>query len=111
MGRMLIEAVHHADDCTLSGALDIAASPGIGLDASGFLGVASGVTITSDIRHALKGSHVLIDFTRPEGTMAHLALCREMGVKMVIGTTGFSDEQKPISSLPAKTLPSCGPPT
>lgn len=94
MGRMLIEAVHHADDCTLAGALDIAASPGIGLDASGFLGVASGVTITSDIRHALKGSHVLIDFTRPEGTMAHLALCREMGVKMVIGTTGFSDVQK-----------------
>jgi 4-hydroxy-tetrahydrodipicolinate reductase len=94
MGRMLIEAVHHADDCTLSGALDVAASPGIGLDASGFLGVASGVTITSDIRQALKGSHVLIDFTRPEGTMAHLALCREMGVKMVIGTTGFSDVQK-----------------
>jgi 4-hydroxy-tetrahydrodipicolinate reductase len=94
MGRMLIEAVHHADDCTLSGALDVATSPGIGLDASGFLGVASGVTITSDIRHALKGSNVLIDFTRPEGTMAHLALCREMGVKMVIGTTGFSDVQK-----------------
>ncbi len=94
MGRMLIEAVHHADDSTLSGALDIPASPGIGLDASGFLGFASGVTITSDIRHALKGSHVLIDFTRPEGTMAHMALCREMGVKMVIGTTGFSDVQK-----------------
>lgn len=94
MGRMLIEAVHHADDCILSGALDVPASPGIGLDASGFLGVASGVTITSDIRHALKGSHVLIDFTRPEGTMAHMALCREMGVKMVIGTTGFSDAQK-----------------
>jgi 4-hydroxy-tetrahydrodipicolinate reductase len=94
MGRMLIEAVHQADDCTLAGALDVPASTGIGLDASGFLGVASGVTITSDIRHALKGSHMLIDFTRPEGTMAHLALCREMGVKMVIGTTGFSDAQK-----------------
>ena len=94
MGRMLIEAIHTADDCRLAGALDVPDSPGIGLDASGFLGHASGVTITSDIRHALKGCDVLIDFTRPEGTMAHVALCREMGVKMVIGTTGFSDAQK-----------------
>src|SRR6185369_11832799 len=36
----------------------------------------------------------LIDFTRPEGTLAHLAACRKLGVKMVIGTTGFDDEQK-----------------
>ncbi len=94
MGRMLIEAVHHADDCVLGGALDVPDSPGIGLDASGFLGHASGVTITSDVRFALQKTDVLIDFTRPEGTMAHLALCRELGVKMVIGTTGFSDAQK-----------------
>lgn len=78
----------------VGGALDVPDSPGIGLDASGFLGHASGVTITSDVRHGLKKTDVLIDFTRPEGTMAHLALCREMGVKMVIGTTGFSDAQK-----------------
>jgi 4-hydroxy-tetrahydrodipicolinate reductase len=94
MGRMLIEAVHRADDCVLGGALDVPDSPGIGLDASGFLGYASGVTITSDVRFALQKTDVLIDFTRPEGTMAHLALCRELGVKMVIGTTGFSDAQK-----------------
>ena len=37
---------------------------------------------------------MLIDFTRPEGTLAHLAVCRELGVKAVIGTTGFSDAQK-----------------
>jgi len=36
---------------------------------------------------------VLIDFTRPEGTLAHLAVCREFGVKAVIGTTGFSDAE------------------
>jgi 4-hydroxy-tetrahydrodipicolinate reductase len=94
MGRMLIEAVTHADDCVLGGALDMPGSLGIGLDASGFLGTASGVTITSDVAHALKGCHALIDFTRPEGTMAHLAQCRKLGVSMVIGTTGFSDAQK-----------------
>ena len=37
---------------------------------------------------------MLIDFTRPAGTMAHLEACRALGVKMVIGTTGFTDQQK-----------------
>jgi 4-hydroxy-tetrahydrodipicolinate reductase len=94
MGRMLIEAVHEADDCALAGALDLPHSAGIGLDASGFLGHASGVNISADLRQGLQGCQVLIDFTRPEGTMAHLAVCRELGVKMVIGTTGFSEAQK-----------------
>jgi 4-hydroxy-tetrahydrodipicolinate reductase len=94
MGRMLIEAVTHAEDCQLGGAVDVASSSGLGLDASGFLGTASGITITSDVAHALKGCHALIDFTRPEGTMAHVAQCRAQGVNMVIGTTGFSEAQK-----------------
>jgi 4-hydroxy-tetrahydrodipicolinate reductase len=94
MGRMLIEAVAAADDCVLSGALDVPASPALGQDASGFLGHASGVPITADLRTGLAGAHVLIDFTRPEGTLAHLAVCRELGVAAVIGTTGFTDAQK-----------------
>ena len=94
MGQMLIEAISAADDCVLAGALDVAASPGIGQDASAFLGRQSGVAITADLRTGLANAQVLIDFTRPEGTLAHLAVCRELGVKAVIGTTGFSDEQK-----------------
>ena len=94
MGQMLIEAIRQSGDCTLSGALDVATSPAIGLDAAAFSGHASGVLIHSDIRKGLQNAGVLIDFTRPEGTLAHLAVCRELGVKMVIGTTGFSDAQK-----------------
>lgn len=94
MGRMLIEAIVNAPDCQLSGALDRADSPALGQDASAWLGQASGTLITADLRQGLAGADVLIDFTRPEGTMAHLALCRELGVKAVIGTTGFSPEQK-----------------
>jgi 4-hydroxy-tetrahydrodipicolinate reductase len=94
MGRMLIEAVMAADDCQLAGALDLAASPALGQDAAGFLGRTSGVHITADLKSGLANAEVLIDFTRPEGTMAHLAACRELGVKMVIGTTGFSEAQK-----------------
>jgi 4-hydroxy-tetrahydrodipicolinate reductase len=94
MGHMLIEAVQAAEDCVLAGALDRAASPGLGQDAAAFLGLSSGVAVTDDLRAGLQGAQVLIDFTRPEGTLAHLAMCRELGVKAVIGTTGFTDGQK-----------------
>ena len=94
MGRMLIEAIRASDDCVLAGALDVPSSPAIGSDATAFLGVASGVPITADLRQGLQNAEVLIDFTRPEGTLAHLAVCRELGVQAVIGTTGFTDAQK-----------------
>lgn len=94
MGQMLIEAVRSGDGCQLVGALDHASSPAIGADATAFLGQLSGVLITADLAAGLKGAHTLIDFTRPEGTLAHLRVCRELGVNAVIGTTGFSDAQK-----------------
>ncbi|TFZ01772.1 4-hydroxy-tetrahydrodipicolinate reductase [Ramlibacter humi] len=94
MGHMLIEAIRASDDCQLAGALDVPSSPAIGNDAAAFLGIASGVPVVSDIRQGLAKAKVLIDFTRPEGTMAHLAVCRELGVNAVVGTTGLSGEQK-----------------
>jgi 4-hydroxy-tetrahydrodipicolinate reductase len=56
--------------------------------------VADGVKITADMETALKGADVLIDFTRPEGTLRHLEVCRKLGVNMVVGTTGFNAQQK-----------------
>ena len=104
MGRMLIEAVQASSDCVLAGALDIASSPALGVDAAAFLGQTSGVLITSDLRDGLQNADVLIDFTRPEGTLAHLLVCAELGVKAVIGTTGFSDAEKvELAALAQKT--------
>jgi len=94
MGRMLVEAVQSADDCVLTGALDVPASPAIGQDPAAFLGQTSGVAITADVAAGLSASQVLIDFTRPEGTLAHLRECVRLGRQMVIGTTGFSDDGK-----------------
>jgi 4-hydroxy-tetrahydrodipicolinate reductase len=94
MGRMLAEAVAQSNDCQLSGALDIPGSLHLGTDAMAFLGHTSGVLIDADVAQGLKNTQVLIDFTRPEGTMQHLAVCRQLGVHMVIGTTGFSEAQK-----------------
>ena len=89
MGQMLIEAVLKAPDLALAGALDVAGSAAIGQDAGAFLGRATGVTVTADLAAGLATAEVLIDFTRPEGTLAHLAHCAERGIRLVIGTTGF----------------------
>jgi 4-hydroxy-tetrahydrodipicolinate reductase len=94
MGHMLIEAIRGSGDCQLTGAVDLASSPAIGNDAAAFLGHASGVPVLADVRAGLAHSQVLIDFTRPEGTLAHLKVCRELGVNAVIGTTGFGQGQK-----------------
>ena len=94
MGQALIEAVLASPDLALAGALDVAASPSIGNDAAAFLGQQSSVRIGADVPAGLANADVLIDFTRPEGTLAHLAICRELGVNAVVGTTGFTPQQK-----------------
>ena len=104
MGQMLIEAVMQASDCQLAGALDIATSPALGKDASAFTGQNSGILIASDLAAGLQNAQALIDFTRPEGTMAHLRACRDKGVKLVIGTTGFSDAEKAEIAAAAKDI-------
>ncbi len=83
MGRILIEAVLDAPDAQLAGALDVPGSASIGRDAGEFFGRATGVTITEDIDAGLAGARCLIDFTRPEGTLAHLRACTARGVAMV----------------------------
>jgi 4-hydroxy-tetrahydrodipicolinate reductase len=93
MGRMLIEAVLQSPDLQLTVALDRAGSTAIGQDAGAFLGRETGVTI-SDQLEQLANADCLIDFTRPEGTLAHLKACVEHGTKCVIGTTGFDEQGK-----------------
>ena len=104
MGRMLIDAVLASTDCRLAGALDIPGSPVLGQDAGVFAGKATRVAVTSDANRGLADAQVLIDFTRPEGTMTHLAVCRELGVRAVIGTTGFTPEQKAAIGAHAQHL-------
>ncbi len=103
MGRMLIEAVTQSADLQLAAALDQAGSPMIGQDACAFLGKPSGVLITDQL-DALAGVDCLIDFTRPEGTLAHLRACVRHGVNVVIGTTGFDDAGKAAITRAAESV-------
>jgi 4-hydroxy-tetrahydrodipicolinate reductase len=102
MGRMLVEAVQTAPDARLAGALDVPGAPGLGQDAAAFLGKPAGVAIESELAKGLATAEVLIDFTRPEGTLEHVAYCAEHGIKMVIGTTGFDEAGKAAIAEAAK---------
>jgi len=93
MGRTVIEAVLADRGLQLAGAFDVAGSPAIGQPAGG-------VKITADAATAI-AADVLIDFTRPEGTLANLRHAKAM----VIGTTGFSDTQKKTILDAAKRIP------
>ncbi len=94
MGRALLEAVLRSSDLKLAAALEAKGDPAVGKDAGELVGSPIGVKIRDDAAKAIAGCDALIDFTRPDGTAAHLAACRKQGVKMVIGTTGFSEAQK-----------------
>ena len=94
MGRALIEAISQAPDMRLAAALERPGSALIGKDAGELVGAPCGVLISDDMDAGLKAADVLIDFTRPEGTLVHLALCRQHKTNIIIGTTGFTPEQK-----------------
>jgi 4-hydroxy-tetrahydrodipicolinate reductase len=105
MGRVLIETVLQGPDTELAAALEQGGNASLGRDAGELVGQACGVRVSDDVRAALAGSDVLIDFTRPEGTLAHLALCRELRVRLVIGTTGFEPLQRQAIADAAHDVP------
>jgi 4-hydroxy-tetrahydrodipicolinate reductase len=82
MGQALVEALREQKDLQLAAAFDVPGRESAGLG------------IGSDANAAIAAAEVLIDFTRPEGTLAHLKACRELGVNAIIGTTGFGEGQK-----------------
>jgi 4-hydroxy-tetrahydrodipicolinate reductase len=105
MGRTLVEGVLKDKDLALSAALDVAGSPSIGRDAGELAGGACGVTVSADIDAAIAASEAIIDFTRPAGTLAHLDACMKHGKRAIIGTTGFTPEEKARIEAAAKRIP------
>lgn len=95
MGRQLIQAVNNAEGVELGAAFERKGSSLVGSDAGELAGIgANGVIVADDLASQATKFDLLIDFTRPEGTLEHLAFCLQNGKKMVIGTTGFDDAGK-----------------
>jgi len=104
MGRALVSACAVTDGLELGTASEHPDSPAIGRDAGVVAGVETNGIIISK-RLAPDDFDVLIDFTRPVPAMGHLELCQASGKRMVIGTTGFSAEEKQLIENAAKSIP------
>ena len=96
MGYALLESVFADNELVLHGALDRPDSAQIGRDAGELFGKVTGIKISHDIDAALAGADVLVDFTRPEATMLYLEACQKSNVQLIIGTTGFTSQQKTL---------------
>jgi len=95
MGRNLIQAAHQAEGVILGAALARTGSSLLGVDAGELAGIGkTGVIVTDDLLQVADDFDVLIDFTRPEGTLESLAFCRQHRKAMIIGTTGFDEAGK-----------------
>jgi 4-hydroxy-tetrahydrodipicolinate reductase len=105
MGRTLVQAVHGTEGLELGAATERPDSGLIGADAGELAAIGRlGVPLGEDLGRAVDDFDVVIDFTRPQATMAHLAVCQSAGKRMVIGTTGLDDVQKAMLADAAQDL-------
>ena len=108
MGKTLIEAVNAAQGLELGAAIERAGSSLMDVDAGELVGIGKlGVVVVDDIAAVANDFDVLIDFTKPEATVANLKVCAEHNKAIVIGTTGFTDEDKAAIAKAATQIPLC----
>ncbi len=96
MGRTLTEAVaQHHQQMVVSAATVLEDDPALGVDVATLIGATPcGIVTVPSLSETLGNFDILIDFTAPEATIGHLAYCRENSKAMVIGTTGFNQQQQ-----------------
>jgi 4-hydroxy-tetrahydrodipicolinate reductase len=108
MGHALVESILANPDLALTAAVAQPDSPGYGADAASLAGRAAiGVIVNDDVEAAAAASDVIVDFSRPQGTLAALAACQRHGRGLVIGTTGLSAEQRRQVAEAARAMPIC----
>jgi 4-hydroxy-tetrahydrodipicolinate reductase len=105
MGQALIEAVLADAHFALAAALEVPGSPALGRDAGERIGRTTGVLVGADVDAAAAAADVMIDFTRPEGALVHVAACARQGTAAVVGTTGLSAAQKAEIAGFARAVP------
>jgi 4-hydroxy-tetrahydrodipicolinate reductase len=105
MGRTLVEAVLGSGDLALAAALEAPGHPQLGRDAGEAVGATSGVRLTADVDAAVAAADCLVDFTQPGATIGHVEACAAAGTAAVVGTTGFTPDQKARIVAAARRIP------
>ena len=106
MGSRIASAVLEAPDLKLAGATERKGHPAFGKDLGDLLGRGkAGVLLTDNLEAVIAGAHVVVDFTQPEATLAHMRVAQAHRVAMVVGTTGFTSEQSRTLREYAREIP------
>ncbi|WP_108651260.1 4-hydroxy-tetrahydrodipicolinate reductase [Dongshaea marina] len=95
MGRALLEAVYQSTNAVIGAAIETPGNEVLGLDAGQLIGPERlGVPVVSSLASVVDSVDVIIDFSEPSATLAHGEIAAQSKVPMIVGTTGFSSEQK-----------------
>ena len=105
MGRMLIEAVQENPQTTLNSAIERQGSSLVGADAGEVAAIGClDVQIVDDLKAVINDIDVLIDFSLPDATEQNMQICAANKVAMVIGTTGFNEQQEQVLTEASKQI-------
>ncbi|WP_261823568.1 4-hydroxy-tetrahydrodipicolinate reductase [Vibrio neonatus] len=105
MGRNLVKATNIMEQATLGAANERPQTSLIGVDVGELSGEGKlDVALVDDFNKVIDDFDVIVDFTAPANTLANLELCKQHGKAIVIGTTGFSEQQKQQISEYAKSV-------
>ncbi|TKD46511.1 4-hydroxy-tetrahydrodipicolinate reductase [Azotobacter chroococcum] len=106
MGKALVEAARQAPGACLTAAVGRPDSTLVGADVGELVGLGrTGVPLSGNLEAVLDEFDVLIDFTHPTVTLKNLEICRQAGKAMVIGTTGFSVDERQLLGEAAREIP------
>ncbi|MGP1946035.1 MAG: 4-hydroxy-tetrahydrodipicolinate reductase [Arsenophonus sp. ER-QC15-MAG3] len=106
MGRELIKVFSRHNSVILGAVLEKNGSDIIGIDAGELVGIGRlNITICDDLINVLDKFDILIDFTSPKGTIHHLSICKKYEKAMIIGTTGFNENEQKLIKKASEILP------
>ncbi len=106
MGRAILESLYEDDDLELGAALEKKGHPAIKKDVGELIGIGKwGVPITAVTKKSLKSGAVVIDFTYPQGTSQMVQEAKSTKKPVVIGTTGFTNDQLKNIETASKKIP------
>jgi len=105
MGRNLVKATHHNSSSSVGAASERSESSLIGVDVGELCGEGHfNISLVDNLERSIEKFDVVIDFTVPKSTLENIELCTQYNKKIVIGTTGFSDQEKEIIDAAAKNI-------
>ncbi|MEZ9470369.1 4-hydroxy-tetrahydrodipicolinate reductase [Vibrio lentus] len=105
MGRNLVKAVHHNSEASVGAGSERPESSLVGVDVGELCGEGRfDVALVDDLSKAVEDFDVIVDFTAPVSTLANIELCKRHGKKLIIGTTGFSEEEKQVIDAASKEM-------